>query len=212
MEEKKSIEPTLFNEKSLYRLNIKELRHLGRDKGVPSPTTKSKKELSDYILNIVYGKIEVPIGNIYGRKPNENNFNRESILKKITNTSNIDEELKKYSYSNDLGILKVASPNFEYITEKNMVTLIYCNINGRHFLRKMAFIESSDDIEITSEFVENFKLENLDAVEVIISEKLIKVISINGKKRKVDFENIVVDGSVLHPGQSRDFYLSTKER
>ena len=175
MEENKSIEPTLLNEKNLYRLNIKELRHLGRDKGVPSPTTKSKKELIDYILNIVYGKVEVPIRNIYGRKPNENNYDRELMLKKITNTSNIDEDLKKYTYSNDLGVLKVASPNFEYITEKNMVTLIYCNVNGKHYLRKMAFIESSDDVEITDEFVKNFKLENLDAVEVIISGKLVPI-------------------------------------
>ena len=51
---KNNIDTTLYNEKSLYLLNIRELRDMGRKFGVPSPTTLKKQDLVEYILKIVY--------------------------------------------------------------------------------------------------------------------------------------------------------------
>ena len=39
----KKIDENLYNEKSLYLLNIKELRDLGRKIGVPAPATLKNK-------------------------------------------------------------------------------------------------------------------------------------------------------------------------
>ena len=212
MEEINSLDQALFNEKSLYLLNIRELRALGRKFGVPSPTSKSKQELVDYILKVVYGEIEIPVRkNNYGRKPNSNSFDMGLFLDKIKTNTDFSDELKSYSFVEDFGLSKVSSPTSEYITGENFETRIYFEENGKHFLRTKAFIGSADDIEITTEFAKKFGLINLDVVEVIICENLIKPVSINGIKLEDNFTDIIVDNSVLRSGQSRDFYLCTKE-
>lgn len=211
MEEKKSFDKNLFNEKSLYRLNIRELRHIGREMGVPSPTTKKKQELVEYILNVVYGKVEIPVRNIYGRKPNEKNIDKELLFKKIRVNSDFNQEFHTYTFNEEFGALKVSSPSSEYDSQDNVETKIYCLNNGKHLLRTKAFIESPNDIELTPEFVEKFKLENLDIVEIIICENFIKLISVNGIKKQENLTEINVCNTTLHSGQNRDFYLSTKE-
>ena len=212
MEEFNNLNSSVFNEKSLYRLSIKELRVLGRALCVPSPTTKKKQELIDYILKIIYGKIEVPIVNTFGRKPNEKNIDIEALLNKIKNNFSYDTEFINYNYSEDLGALKVSSPSSEYFSEDNYDTRTYCNVDGKHMLRARAFMESPDDIELTSEFVEKFKLVHFDTVEIIVSGSLIKIISINGIKNENCLNNITVDNNTVYSGESRDFYLSTKEK
>ena len=91
-----------FYEKSLYLLNIRELRDIGRKFGVPSPTTMKKKELVDYILKIVYGEIEPPIRNACGR-PNSREFDMNKYVDKIKKNTDLTEKLKevRLSYDND---------------------------------------------------------------------------------------------------------------
>ena len=67
MKKEKKIDENLYNEKSLYLLNIKELRDLGRKIGVPAPATLKKQDLVDYILKIVYGEVDTPKRSSFGR-------------------------------------------------------------------------------------------------------------------------------------------------
>ena len=47
----------LYTKDELLGLGIYELRDLGRDVGVPSPTTLKKEELVDKIIGIIYGDV-----------------------------------------------------------------------------------------------------------------------------------------------------------
>ena len=67
------IDENLYNEKTLFLLNIRELRDIGRKFGVPSPTTMKKQELVDYILKIVYGEVQTETRSACGR-PNVREF------------------------------------------------------------------------------------------------------------------------------------------
>ena len=82
MKKEKRIDENLYNEKSLYLLNIKELRDLGRKIGVPAPATLKKQDLVDYILKIVYGEIDAPKRSSYGR-PNVREVDMGQYLAKI---------------------------------------------------------------------------------------------------------------------------------
>ena len=82
--DKNNIDKNLYNEKSLYLLNIRELRDMGRKFGVPSPTTMKKQDLVDYILKIVYGEINPPIRSSCGR-PNSREFDMNRYVDKIKN-------------------------------------------------------------------------------------------------------------------------------
>ena len=202
------IDKSLYSEKSLFLLNIKELRDLGRKFGVPSPTTKKKKELVDYILNVVYGNIQTPVIGSYGR-PSKREFDMDKYLDKIKKKSDISNELKNISLK-DFGTMKIA--NFKDVLESEIIeTRVFYEDKGKFFLRVREFVASNDDIEISEDIVKRFKLEMFDVVEISKTEDMFKIISINGIKVKTEFEKIDVCGTTLHPGVSRDFYLSTKE-
>lgn len=206
-----SVDQSLFNEKSLYLLNIKELRVLGRKFGVPSPTSKSKKELVEYILNVVYGKVTIPVRNLYGRRPkNSKQFNMEKFLDKVKTNSDIADKYE-YSSSMEFNQFKVASPSETYeLDDFNLITKIYCYENERHYLKSMAFVKSENDIELSSEFVNNFGLENFDVVELIVIDDLIKLVSINGVKCKDKFSDMEIAGIPIFAGFNNEFYFDSE--
>lgn len=204
-------EQSLFNEQSLYLLTLKELRIMGRNFGVPSPTTKSKKELIDYILGVVYGKVKVPVRNVYGRKPTDNSFDVDKFIDKLKKNSEMTDEFKNLSILDNMGLAKVSSPTESYDTLSTLETKIYCFENNKHLLKSKVFIESPDDIEISEEFAKMFNLENLDVVEIIVRENLIKLVSVNGIKKKDNFSQLSIADQKLEEGSSKVFYLSTKE-
>lgn len=210
MEEKNQVDGVIYNEKSLNLLNIRELRALGRKFGVPSPATKKKKELIDYILNVVYGKVEVPVRTSFGR-PSTNEFDMDKYLDKIKRNYDYSNELKKITFRNDLGYGILSNASSTYKILDNIETRVFCEVNGKYYLRVRSFVESEDDIEISSAFVKKFNLVNYDAVEIIKSDKLFKIYSINGQKVKDKMGKIIVDGKELIWGEKQDFYLSTKE-
>lgn len=210
MKSKKSneIDKSLYSEKSLFLLNIRELRDLGRKFGVPSPTTKKKQELVDYILNVVYGKVQTPVRNSYGR-PSTREFDISKCLDKIKKKSDISDELKNVSLK-DLGTQKLAS--FQDISEQDEIeTKVFFEGDDGYYLRTREFIVSEGDIKVSEEIVKKFNLENLDVIEITRNGDMFKIISINGIKTRTGFEKIEVCGTRLHSGISRDFYLSTKE-
>lgn len=205
------IDESIYNEKSLYLLNIKELRTLGRKLGVPAPAAKKKKELVEYILNIVYGKVSIPARNLYGR-PSTHEFDMEKYLDKIKKNSDVSNKLKTISFSEDYGLKKVSEPSVEYKINDNIETRIFIEENGKCYLRVRGFIESENDIVVLNSIKERFKLENYDVVEIIFIGDYYKIYSINGIKVGDKIRQIIVDGKQLMAGRIQDFYLSTKEK
>lgn len=218
---KNMFEQSLFSEQSLYLLTLKELRIMGRNFGVPSPTTKNKKELVDYILGVVYGKVKVPVRNVYGRKPLGGGIDMDSCIEKLRKNSQLSDEFKSFSMtdenyssfpaSDNLGYGKVSSPSGDYDTEDVLETRIYCLSNNKHKLKLKAFIDSPDDIEISESFAKKFNLENQDVVEISLRGNLIKLLSVNGIKKEDKFGELSVSGQQLTSAFSQVFYLRTKE-
>lgn len=211
MDEKNQVDEVIYNEESLNLLNIKQLRALGRRFGVPAPASKKKKELVDYILNVVYGKVEVPARTSYGR-PSTSEFDMDKYLDKIKKNYDFSDKLKTITFNDKLGYatLSNASSNYSTLDDK-IETRVFCKDNEKYYLRVHAFVKSNDDIEITESVVKRFNLENFDVVEIIKTDRLFKIYSINGQKVKEKIGKIYIDGKELVWGQNQDFYLSTKE-
>ncbi|MBR7172735.1 MAG: hypothetical protein IKD36_02970 [Clostridia bacterium] len=206
-----NIDKNLYNEKSLYLLNIKELRDIGRKFCVPSPTTMKKHELIDYILKVVYGEIKAPARSNYGR-PNVREFEMDKYLEKIKRNSDMTDELMKLKLEDDflIGALKVAAPK-ENEPKDNIETRVYAEQNGKCLLKIYQFVDSEKDIEISSEYAKNLNLEEQDVLEVRIEGDMCKIITINGVSVKNKFEEFVINSSKISAGSRKVFYVSTKE-
>lgn len=203
------VDESLYSEKSLFLLNIKELRDLGRKFGVPSPTTMKKKELVDYILKVVYGEITAPIKNSYGR-PSVREFDLDKCIEKIKKNVDVSDELKTATLEN-FGTMKVAS--YKEVPETGEIeTRVYFTDGNKCYLRVRQFVESKGDIEIPQETANKFHLQNFDVVEVIVSDDMFKIVSINAKKIETKFDKLFVDKNKITSGVTRDFYLRTKEK
>ncbi len=214
MKSNNQIDENLYSEKSLYLLNIHDLRALGRKFGVPAPTTLKKRELVDYILNIVYKKVPVPVKNSFGR-PSIDKFDMSKYINIIKDKSDISETLSYATLEDDktdLGLLKVADSSNKLPVLDQIETRVFSEENGRCRLKVRQFIDSDNDIEISKSVAEKFKLEDFDVVEIISSGNFIKIISINGVKVRNKFNGIEVCGQELKAGAKRDFYFSTNEK
>ena len=204
MKNDKRIDENLYNEKSLYLLNIKELRDLGRKIGVPAPATLRKQDLVDYILKIVYGEVDAPKRSSYGR-PNVRDVDMNQYLTKIMKKTDVYDEVLGASFEDIESIFRVASPD-ESSKINNVEQKTFVEQEGRYYLREFAFVESDKDNEITKEQKEKYGLENFDIVEVITSGKSVKIISINGK-----VVNQITNKDNENIGKKQVFHFSTKE-
>ena len=189
---------------------VSELRDIGRKFGVPSPTTMKKKDLVEYILKIVYGEVKVPARNNYGR-PSKAQFDMSKYLEKIKNNKEISSELIKVKLNMDYGNLMVSDKSRKYQNSSDIESRILCIKQGRYFLNKHQFVSSDADIEISSELVKKFNLEELDVVEIIVIENEFKIVTINGIGVQNGFKDLVLDDKHIQGGNKQDFYLSTKE-
>lgn len=205
MKTEKKIDENLYNEKSLYLLNIKELRDLGRKIGVPAPATLKKQDLVDYILKIVYGEIDAPKRSSYGR-PNVRDVDMNQYITKIMKKSDVNDELISASFDDVESIFKVASPDESSKTNR-VEQRIFVENEGKFYFREFAFVESENDIEVSKETKQKFGLEDFDVVEVIVSGRSFKIVSINGKvvnnATSINEENL---------GKKQVFYYRTKEK
>ena len=205
MKTEKRIDENLYNEKSLYLLNIKELRDLGRKIGVPAPATLKKQDLVDYILKIVYGEIDAPKRSSYGR-PNVRDVDMNQYLTKIMKKTDVYDELVNASFGDIESIFKVASPD-ESSKIGKVEQKTFVEEDGKFYLRQFAFVASDSDCEVSSEQKQKFGLENFDIVEVIVSGKSFKIISINGK-----IVNQVSNKKNENIGKKQVFHYRTKEK
>ena len=201
MKKETKIDENFYNEKSLYLLNIKELRDLGRKIGVPAPATLKKQDLVDYILKIVYGEVDAPKRSSFGR-PNVREVDMEQYLAKIKKKTDVYDEVIGASFEDFSDIFKVAS-NDDSSKTNDVVQRIFVENENKFYLRQYGFVETEGDLELTKEIKDKFKLENFDVVEVIVSGKSFKIISVNGK--------IVNDTKNENLGKSQVFHLRTKE-
>ena len=204
------IDKTLYSEKALNILNVSELRDIGRKFGVPSPTTRKKKDLVDYILKIVYGEVKVPVRNNYGR-PSKAQFDMPKYLEKIKNNKEISSELMKVKLNMDYGSLMVSDKSQKYKDSANIESRILCKAKGKFYLKKHQFVDSDTDIEISDEIVHKFNLEELDVIEIIMIEDEFKIVTINGIQVQNGFKDIMLDKKPILGGTKQDFYYSTKE-
>lgn len=204
------VDPGLYNERSLNLLTIHDLREIGRKFGVPSPTTLSKNELIEYILNIVYGKVEVKARkNTLGR-PTNREFNIQNYIDRIQKSI-----LPKFDESNlytSFAEMKVSSPVSEYASSMGKIeTRVLCDVDGKFKLRVSAYIESSNDIDISKEMVKKFNLEPFDVLEIIANGGLVKIVTINGKRVKDSFSGLQISGNKVFSGTNKIFYMPSKE-
>lgn len=204
MKKEKKIDENLYNEKSLYLLNIKELRDLGRKIGVPAPATLKKQDLVDYILKIVYGEVDAPKRSSFGR-PNVREVDMGQYLAKIRKKTDIYDEVLNASFEGIESIFKVASHDDSSKTN-SVVQRIFVEADDKFYLRQYGFVESDGDVEVSKEIQSKFGLENFDVVEAIISGKSFKIISINGK---VVNETAGLNSEYF--GKKQVFHYRTKE-
>lgn len=202
------IDTTLYNEKSLYLLNIRELRDIGRKFGVPSPTTMKKQDLIEYILKVVYGEI-APTRSNYGR-PNVRDFEIDKYIDKIKKNSDLTDELLKIKLDDYsvLDELKVASPKEKPIAN-NIETKVFVEEDGKYYLKKHAFVASDNDFEIDKNLVEKLSLVDYDVVEARIEGEFFKIITVNGNRINDKFANFVINDHILEAGKHKTFDVSS---
>ena len=205
---KNNIDTTLYNEKSLYLLNIRELRDMGRKFGVPSPTTLKKQDLVEYILKIVYGEV-APTRSNYGR-PNVREFEMDKCLDKIKKNADFADELLKFKLDDfsALADLKVAMPKEKELAD-NIKTLVYIEEDEKCLLKKHAFVSSKNDIEIEKELAEKLELDDYDVIEARVEGELFKIITINGNRKNNKFKDFVINDNIFEAGKQKTFDVSS---
>jgi len=187
----------LYTREDLLNLGIYELRDLGRDVGVHSPTTLKKEALVDNILSIIYGEIpKQVIGKTRGRparkkeKPNNLFVDLIERVKEPDNNAYFMGD-EGYSYQlKDLLSTKVASFNSTYVNsaEDNAGNFlrsgVLCEEGNNFYIRKLKFIKSDDDVEISKNIVKSYNLKENDRIEYLVDneqQELLQVFKVNGE-------------------------------
>ena len=172
-----NIDKNIYNQESLSLLNIRDLRDIGRTFGVPSPTTKSKDELIDYILKILYGEIKGETRSTRGR-PNNRSFNQEKYLNEIKKRSIVKPDMFVYPETEVDFSLKVACPSSVHTTEREIKQRVFVKDEDGAHLRVHGFIESTEDLTISKEIETKYGLENFDIVEIAQSGDLFAIVAL----------------------------------
>ena len=195
-------ENSLYTKEDLLNLGIYELRDLGRDVGVQSPTSLKKEVLVDKIISIIYG--EVP-RQVVGKGRGRPARNKEKSTKLFTSlVEKVEEPIlnKDIVYSDyiygDSNLLstKVASKASPYVDgglelDSLLKTGVVCIDDDKYFIRKLKFIKSSNDCEIPGKLFKEYGLKENDRIEYLIdneTQQLLQIFKVNGelpnRKRK----------------------------
>lgn len=230
-----------FTREDLLCLGIYDLRELGRDVGVCSPTTLKKENLVDAILAVIYG--EAPkrrIGKGRGRPTRRADRPSRLFLDLVDKSSApkcdtsfiFGDNPKNNPYQETLISARVASTsvayeddearNNPYTAKKGIVSIEDDGV----YVRKFKYMPSEYDMLIPVELVGKYKLDDNDVIEYFISSdnKVGGIVSINGVlfnnvdqefKRfiKKEPETIVVEDKQIITGRSNVVYtLSMDDR
>lgn len=189
----------LYTKDELLCLGIYELRDLGRDIGVKSPTTLKKEELVDKIVSIIYG--EVPKSNIgkgRGRpvrakdKPNRIYVDLiDKIEAPKCDKSFIfsDDQVVDIKFVEDLISSRVASSSSQYVNDSQtsnegfLKNGVVCDEDGKFVVRKFRFIKSDNETCIPDYIVSDYSLKDNDIIDYIVNEEknlVVQLFKING--------------------------------
>ncbi|MBQ8451180.1 MAG: Rho termination factor N-terminal domain-containing protein [Clostridia bacterium] len=207
----KIFDKDLVNEKTLAPLTIKELRGLGWSLGVSSPTSLKKDDLIEAILKVLYGKSNIVRQSSVGR-PSNQEVDIDGIMKKLGKNKEKEDFIQEFGKGLfNLNSTKLSSPTEEYLSNEKIDIRTLVKQDNKCYLRKYEFIESNDDIELTQKQVERLGLDEKDVVEVVITDGAFKVLSINGKLLKNNFESLKIENENIKRGKTNPFYLRTKD-
>jgi len=190
-----------YTREELLGLGIYDLRTLGRDIGVSSPTTMKKEQLVDAILAIIYG--EAPkrvIGKGRGRparaqsKPCNLLIDLVERIEPKCQKTFIYDGMNPYDNvftHSDLLSSKVATTKSGYSNDQfnpdDKVLLrrsVVCLEGNRAFARKLKFVQSDTDCEIPLFMVEDYKLQDCDLIEYLpddVKPVVAQIFRINGQ-------------------------------
>ena len=225
----------LYTREELLDLGIYDLRELGRDVGVVSPTTLKKEQLVDAILSVIYG--EAPKRNVgKGRGRPSRNKNKPcqlfvdlvgKIEEPTLNVNFVDVEYIGNQFSGQLDA--VASNQKNYVSDKNVQGKISTKVgvvsieNMQAKLKKLKFVDSPEDIDLSQEIIEQYNLKDNDVIECLIEgNKLLQVVKVNdciyqpqetATTKKEPSIQIQVENKIITTNQANLVYLPVlKER
>ncbi|MBQ7453200.1 MAG: hypothetical protein IJS68_02910 [Clostridia bacterium] len=166
-----------LSEDSLYNLNIHDLRKLGSQVGVKSPSSLNKADLVSSILSIVLG-----VSSPYKQKDKRGRPSKATLS---------DLEFEEYSsLLGDVGQMNVASPEFmNYAwdsTPKNQIkTGVVVAKNGVFKACKYPFVESAGDVVIPQDVVNDYGLREFDVVSFSMDKidgknEIKEILTVNG--------------------------------
>ncbi len=197
--DKDLLENNMFTRDDLLSQGIYELRKLGREVGVPSPTTLKKEQLVEAILAVIYGeKPKRNVGKGRGRPVREGNkpcklfLNLIDEVKEPENLSTFVYDKKEEDLSFNYGGLlssRVASPSERYnndAKDSDVVTLkqgVVCVEGDEFYVRRYKFIPTDEDLIIPRQIVEDYCLKDNDLIEYLPDEnreKVDQLIKVNG--------------------------------
>ena len=179
-----------FSREELYAINIHELRKLGQQVGVKSPSSLNKEDLVENIYSIITG-IQMP----YKQKDKRGRPTKARVDDKFF--YDIKNLTTFGSAQNSLGYGSVASQASEYYfagdIPKHLIkrgTFIKTKNAGK--ICKYPYVESEQDAYIGQDLINDYNLRDFDIVDycLVDSNAIIKdvstVIAVNGKKISED--------------------------
>ena len=186
--------------KFLESIGIFELREIGREIGVYSPTTLKREALVNKILDIYEGRTK-PIAKTNRGRPVKILGNTKDIVSSVKTQAELNYEFDKIDRS--LLILREPISSFDALkSEEDLqcVGILDITIEGYGIVKVKNFSKSDIDAYIPLSLVENYKLRNGDLVHGIVksTEKMntmhtvlaVNDINIADFKDRKNFENL----------------------
>ena len=217
----------LYTREDLLNLGIYELRDLGRDVGVASPTTLKKQDLVDKILAIIYGEIpKQVVGKGRGRPARAKTKPSKAYISLIESFDEYDNE-RAFIYPDgeneavfDEGSFlssRVASIKTDYVVDDDkkealdiLKTGVVCEENGVYYARKLKFVKTVDDCEIPKSMVRDYALVENDTIEFLKDDtenKIVQIFKINEeiaeRKNIVKSKNSDLNNKEIYVEQSK---------
>lgn len=190
----------LYTRDDLVKLGIYDLRELGREIGVPSPTTLKKDELVDYIVGIIYGTAEKKSDGMLRGRPARNKQKPyqkfvdliDKIESPVLSTSIINSDGEDYEnsfYYRDFLSSKVASPSVPFTNDADQsdcLTLqkgVVCETEGAFYLRKLRYFGKINDVPLSDSLVFDYNLKPDDIVDYLPGKdgEVAQIIKVNNQ-------------------------------
>ncbi|MBQ7466632.1 MAG: hypothetical protein IJS74_01010 [Clostridia bacterium] len=205
-----NMEGSSYSKEDLEKLGIYDLRELGREVGVPSPTTMKKDQLIEYIVGIIHGAM--PKNNASSLRGRPARTGQKSYQKFVDLIDKVEAPTLSQNFLSsgatcfddglayqDTILSGVASFKAEYKNDAKKDELliqkgVVCVENDQFYARKLKFVKSPLDIVIPLNLVNEYALKDNDIIEYFVEDgetKVSQIIKINGNlANKLDVINM----------------------